>query len=410
MIVSLLIIGDELLNGRIKDLNTQVAAQFCDRLGLSLNHTITIRDDKEAFNQAVDFLGAHSQGILISGGLGPTEDDITKTMLASYIRQPLIENDLARDLVANHYRAFDKEWTPNLNHYHMIPRGVTPLHNPEGLAPGLFFKNESLWLAALPGVPREFKAMLEQSIGPQISDQNLIKTQQLSIRTFGIPEEKIFGHLMPNLWGYLAQFGKVSSLPQIRGIDILVRSPQLGPSQINEIKNFLNNSPLAEFIWSFDDTSLVQAIIELAKEKSCLISLAESCTGGLTASRMTDISGCSSIFMGSAVTYSNESKQEILGVKESTLLQWGAVSEEVAREMAQGSLKKYQSNIALSFTGIAGPGGGSIKKPVGMVCMAVATEKKVKSHTYYFRGTREQLKWRFSEQGLFLLLNELKNY
>jgi nicotinamide-nucleotide amidase len=271
------------------------------------------------------------------------------------------------------------------------------------------------YIFCAPGVPREFQHMTRDIIYPILCDKLETQASQLeifNIRTFGIPEEKIFHEICPGLWEQLEEFGSVSSLPQIMNVDITLRlqkDSQL-ESKKEKILEIMKNTPIWDSVWQIGTTPLPEYIVQKAKEKNLTISFAESCTGGLTASNITDISGSSSVFLGSVVCYANEVKTGLLGVKEQTLIDHGAVSSQTAYEMAEGARKTMSSDIAISFTGIAGPGGGTEDKPVGTVGIGWSTKNSTDSKTYQFRGDRLKLKERFMTKGLFKLLKIIENY
>lgn len=414
----LIVIGDELLTGKIKDANTQVVARWLQKEGFILKQVLLCSDSEEDLKKTVQEAWETCDLILTTGGLGPTPDDVTKSALGQVFQGELAENSAAKDMVIKHYKRIDKDWTPETNSYHMIPEGMQPIDNPSGLAPGLAkidMKKAKLFMAA-PGVPRELKAMME---GPFISlldrvfPQRINDHQVLTLRTFGVPEEKIFFELMPNLWSELEKEGKVSSLPQIVGVDIHLTfrgTPQDLEEKRKLWRERLKDTPLAPHIWAYDSILLEDHVIKIANEKGVTLGAAESCTGGLLAHRLTNVSGSSAVFLGSLVTYANEVKQNVINVKEETLKNFGAVSEQTALEMVQGAHKVLGCHVAVSLTGIAGPSGGSPEKPVGMVCMATKGKNGAVSRTFKFKGDRAYLKLRFSEMALHLLRQEIENY
>ena len=273
---------------------------------------------------------------------------------------------------------------------------------------------------AAPGVPRELVAMMD---GPfltyldKVFPERINDHQVLTIRTFGVPEEKIFFELMPDLWEELSAHGKVSSLPQVFGVDIHLtfRGDTKDLNEKRELwKNKLKDSPLASHIWAYEFIDIETFVVREATKKKVTLGAAESCTGGLLASRLTNVSGSSAVFLGSIVSYANEVKENVLGVKNQTLTTYGAVSEETAKEMVEGAIKTLNCDIAISLTGIAGPTGGSDEKPVGMVCMGVHSNKSespTQTHVFKFKGrSRDHLKLRFSEMALHLIRKEIENY
>lgn len=405
---SLIIIGDEILEGRVQDLHLKWISRWLKNHHINLVESRFIQDQIADITTSVRELSKKSQLIFVTGGLGPTEDDKTKLAFAELLGTNFEEHEKAFLYTSEHYRRINKTWSPKTNSYHLLPKGIEPLKNPSGLAPGLFFEFEQSLIFALPGVPREMKSMVEESIYPLIKNRVSQKeSETLVIRTQGIAEEKIFFELCPELWSTLSQYGKVSSLPQTLGVDIIVRLFE-AKDKDKLIQECFTDTPLSPYIWQIGNLSLEEFILNRLRKKGQTLSLAESCTGGISASRLTDISGCSDVFLGSAVTYSNFSKENILGVNSSLIQNHGAVSEAVALEMAKGALEKYKSDIALSYSGIAGPTGGSKNKPVGTVCIGVASKSHSQSFSYTLKGSdRLHLKKRFSERGFFTLLNFL---
>ncbi|OIQ15840.1 MAG: hypothetical protein BM556_16185 [Bacteriovorax sp. MedPE-SWde] len=412
--IAQIIIGDELLSGKIQDLNLKWLADFILPTGFKLNSSEIIGDDEEQIIATLDQTLKNNDAIIVTGGLGPTKDDKTKSVLANFLGVDLEESQEAIEVVSQHYERFDKTWTKENNSYHFLPKGVTPLNNPQGLAPGLMAEVNGKLIFCTPGVPREFQKMTEEVVYPILSTRLKSEATQLeifNIRTVGIPEEKIFHEICPGLWEQLEEYGSVSSLPHTMSVDITLRL-----SKDNQLENkkkkileILRSTPIWESIWQIGNIPLPQYIVEKAKEKNLTIAFAESCTGGLASSKVTDVSGSSSVFMGGVVTYSNDSKINLLGVKEETISSDGAVSANVAYEMANGARIKLDADIAISFTGIAGPGGGTEKKPVGTVGIGWSTASETKSKIYNFRGDRLKLKERFMTKGLFKLLRIIED-
>ena len=414
MLIGLIVIGDEILWGRTRDTNTAWLGRYLFSQNLSLHFALSVGDHPQSIKTALHFMLAKVDIIITSGGLGPTRDDITKQVLADTFHTPLKECTKARAMAEANYNSRGKNWNPQSNHYHLIPKGFSPIHNPVGLAPGLSFQKDNNLILAGPGVPREFQSMFSTEFCPLIKNLSGFKEEfsRLTIRTTGLSEEDLFYNLAPDLWDQLRIFGKISSLPHPTGIDILI-TLQGTKADIKkkeqQIRSVLKKSPLYPSIWSWSDQSTEESIVEKAREKNLTFCFAESCTGGLAASRITDIPGSSDVFLGSFVTYSNQLKKSILGVQEKTLLNYGAVSVPTANEMAQLAREKSNAHMALAFSGIAGPGGGSKSKPVGTVVISLATKNGVDGRPYRFQGERQQLKQYFAQMGLFLLHQQLKD-
>ncbi len=417
MNLELIIVGNELLQGKIADKNGPWLAHFIQSKNISLSRLSIIKDSENELHLALQKALQSNKIVLISGGLGPTEDDLTKRALASFFSLPLHKSQQALEISVQNYQRQKREYNPKQSFYHHIPQGFQALDNPTGFAPGLHYEFGEKLIFALPGVPHEFESMFEQNIYPHLLLPKVRKDkfkEIVTIRTVGIAEERIFKTLRPSLWEELSSFGQLSSLPQNQSVDLSLLIESSTQKELQEIKeeihDFILTTELKEYIWQLENISLEETIVNRAKEKKLTFSFAESCTGGLNASRITDIPGSSAVFMGSAVTYSNEAKMKTLGVKESTLKEFGAVSTQTAQEMANGALKLFDCDIAIATTGIAGPGGGSEEKPVGTIGIALATKKgQQESSIYQFNGSRLLLKSRFSQKALFTLLKILDN-
>ncbi len=413
MSIELICIGDELLSGRTQDKNGPWLARFLETQGHSLLRITTIHDDYQEISKALKDAFSRSSVVILSGGLGPTKDDLTKNALASFFKVDLVEDKKAKIIAEKNYSRRGKIFLGESNFYNLIPQGFIACNNPKGLAPGLINLGTSKLLLAAPGVPWEFAAMVEEEFAPLI-DKSFGKNKKLygkmTIRTQGIPEESIFFSLVPNLWEKLSTYGKVASLPHIQGVDIVIS--KIDKSKFKnfqkEIKNLVQKTELAPFIWQFGDDSLEEMILKLARKKKLSIGLAESASGGLISHRLTNIPGCSDQYMGSVVSYSNKAKVKILGVRPQTLKKNGAVSLECAQEMAVGAQRALSVNLAISITGIAGPSGGSKKKPIGTVCIGWALDKKSGSESFNFRGDRDTLKVQFTQKALFMMLKTIQ--
>lgn len=409
--VSMIVIGDEILNGRTTDLNGSWLSKYLFKRGLEFKSLRFIRDNIEEINQALTASMNESDIVITSGGVGPTLDDKTKSTLANFFGKKLIERDDVAEIVTENYIRFGRTWVRESNFYHFFPEDFIGIKNPKGLAPGIgFYSDNKKLILAAPGVPREFMAMVDEEFYPIIKKyfaERLKENFQTVIRTQGVPEEKIFFELCPTLWSDLEVFGKVSSLPHTIGIDIVVSyqgNSQIHQEKNEKIKKLISNSPLAPNVWQWGNTPVNELVLIKAKELKCTFGFAESCTGGLVSSKITDLKGSSEVFYGSVVSYDNSIKENILGVKSDTLKNFGAVSLETATEMAQGLLKVLKTDYAVSISGIAGPDGGTVEKPVGMVAIGYASKKKSGAHIFLFPGDRIRLKERFSDIALLTLL------
>ena len=414
MKADLILIGNELLNGKTQDLNTMALAKGLFKIGISLRKVHIIQDGSLEFSTSMDDALINSDAIFISGGLGPTQDDVTKSMLSLYLKKEIVYHEQAYQMALSHYERTNREYKKSDVYYHELPLEFTPIKNPAGYAPGILAEKQNKSIYALPGVPSEFRAMLEQIIIPIINTQSEYIMEQLTFKTYGVSEAKIFNELCPKLWNELESYGEVSSLPHPLSVDIGVTITAQTQKKLQEkkqaIEQLIYHSNLKEYIWHTGKENLEELIVKEAIEKKLTLGFAESCTGGLCASRITDVSGSSSVFYGSIVSYANSVKQKSLQVSEKTLQNFGAVSMETAQEMAQGARSELNVDIAVSITGIAGPGGGSKEKPVGTVGIAIATKKASTSNLHFFSGERLSLKYSFSQIALFKMLEAIRAF
>ena len=415
MICELIVIGNEILSGRTSDTNSKFLAAFLYEKNISLSRTTIIKDDKDTIIETLNIAKKRSDVIFTSGGLGPTKDDITKDSIAKAFNQPITNSEACSEIVENNYKNLERQWDSKLNNYHLFPSNFIPLENPQGLAPGMYYfdQESETHLFSAPGVPREFQEMVRQVFFKIIKEKNLIPNQKIvpyTIKTKSIPEEKIFGELMPTLWEDLSQLGSVSSLPNPFGVDIVIQLDVTDNSYQfydMEIQEYFEKTPIEKNIWQYGNLSLPEFIVKYARDNHFTISTAESCTGGNIASTITDIPGSSNIFIGSIVTYSNQSKIDILGISELTILEKGAVSEEVVQHMAELVKEKFDTDFSISISGIAGPTGGTDEKPTGLAYIGISTPMDTKVLKINLSGDRIALKKRFSTAALHFLLEEM---
>ncbi len=413
MKTGLLIIATEVLNGKIKDLNTSLIAGILRSHFHELEVQVAVADDESRIHQALNFLSQDCDLIITAGGVGPTKDDITKATLASYFKKALTYSEEAEKIAEENYQNMGRPFPGKDHPYTFLPEGFRPLSNPNGFAPGFFFDSGKIKIISVPGVPRELTQMLELHLPTLVfSSKNNSFFRHVIIRTRGVPEEKIFGEVDPSLWDKLQSLGSVSSLPIIYGVDIGVRVSGNSEQELNErekkVHQIFNQSPVSSHIWHRGSETLEEIILKKAKEKNKTFAFAESATGGLCSHRMTDVPGVSSHFTGAVVCYDTNVKIQTLHVSKELIDSKGVVSEEVALSMAKGVRENLGPDIGISITGLAGPAGGSTETPVGTVCIGVATSLQSKSWRYQFKGDRNLLKNRFSQIALFALLDALE--
>lgn len=415
MKIGLLIIGNEILEGKISDGNTRQLSLFLKQHHLELQTSLTVPDKTHAIHLGLKTLFSICDIVVTSGGLGPTKDDLTKEAIASFLGRKISYSDDSYEVALKNYERFNRPFAGKEHGYCFLPEGFIALTNTTGFAPGLFTEHLGKYLLCGAGVPKEFKSLLEDHFIELIQSKfpkspNLIES--ITVRTKKIPEEKIFEEVDVTLWDKLAQIGSVSSLPTTMGVDIgvkiIAKNSQEMEDKKKRVLEIFNNSPIRISVWQIGSLSLEEYIVQLANKKNITFGFAESCTGGLCSHRITNISGSSKTFLGSVISYSESVKNKILNVEAATLKNYGAVSIQTAGEMASGLSQQLKTKIAISTTGIAGPSGGSAEKPVGTVCFGVTNNGRTQTHTAHFPGDRDQLKLRFSQAALFYLLEELE--
>lgn len=388
----ILTIGDEILFGQITDTNTQwIGAQLTD-IGIRPVRKTSVGDNKQDILDAFKEASQRVQVIIVTGGLGPTRDDITKHTFCEYFGTSLQINEDALKLVTEFFAKRGRVMTELNIQQAALPQNCTYIPNLWGTAPGMWFEKDDVIYVSLPGVPYEMKNLMEFEILPRLKSRfvtNII--QHKSVRTIGIGEsflaETIAGweDALPEhiKLAYLPHFGQVKLRLTATGTD-----QQLIDQQLQEQVDLL--MPLiADHVFGFDQDELQTVIGSLLVNRHATLATAESCTGGFVASQITSVPGSSAYFEGSVVSYSNAIKMNVLGVSAETLEKFGAVSEQTAREMAEGARRVLNTTFALSTTGIAGPDGGTAEKPVGTVWIACATPEETFTQLLTLRNDRK---------------------
>lgn len=418
----LICIGDELLNGHTLDKNSHWLGSFLTSKGLHLDQVIVAPDDVKSLSKTLEAAVNQFEIVVTSGGIGPTPDDLTRKIISETFKRELIFDENARNVALENYKRRDINWddhkeklkiSEKYQNYEYLPQGFQTVRNPVGMAPGLALVEDKRLLLSLPGVPREFVTMIEDDLLNLMAKSNLHSDNPhppFVIRTRETPEEKIFFDLAPGLWKDLSEFGKVASLPQVMGVDIVINpDSKIDQEQEFQIKKLMEKYNLKNIIWNYGKESLEEIIIQEAIAKKATIATAESCTGGLLGHKLTNVSGSSQIYLGSVIAYSNSVKMNLLNVKEREITENGAVSTQVAEQMAKGVCHAIKADIGISTSGVAGPNGGTATKPVGLIAIGRNHEKLNDAQFYQYRGNRDELKMRFAQKALFTLLDTLRN-
>lgn len=389
MKIGYIAIGNELLWENRIETNKLELAHLLSLFGFEIHSELILKDEKKELAKGLNFFDGFDL-VIISGGLGPTKDDITREALAEYFKSPLIfYEDLFIKLKKDYEKRGIKIKEVAKNQFY-IPSLGKPLKNLKGTAPGIFIKKDKGNIFAFPGVPEEFKFMLKEYLFPYLKKKVKKRVYKRTYNLAGTFES----YVEDKLKDFYEQFpGENLTILASAGIVSL-------SIKTFDKKNYIKMDKkirelFKEEIFSLDEKKLNETIFEVLEKKNIKISLAESCTGGGLSYELVKVPSISKYFLGGMVVYSNEAKEKILGVKGETLKKFGAVSAETAREMAQKVRKKFKSDMGISITGIAGPEGGSAQKPVGTVYMGISTEDFTEAHRFQFSGSRERIQ-RFS--------------
>jgi len=396
----LVVIGDELLVGRVLDTNSNFLARRLHDLGVELCSVSTIRDRKDAIKRALAAALEDHDIVIASGGLGPTPDDLTKAVATKLFGKRMILDDTVLERIEKHFAAVGRKMPAASTGQALIPHGAIVLDNPVGLAPGLILVKDHKCLILLPGVPLELQKIFETGVVPFLEETYYLTPMLVSVvRTYGVPESEI----MEKISGYFKRHKNVNVayLPSARGVDIRLWTEK-DQQSLNEYQAEIV-ARLKTNVYAFNNTGIEETVGELLRKRGLTLCTAESCTGGMLAERLTDVPGSSAYFKGGAVTYSNELKKSVLGVTDNALRKFGAVSPEVVSQMASGAREKFGADYALAISGIAGPGGGTEDKPVGLIHIALATPRKVDVHQRRFNGTRSMVRERAAMSALDIL-------
>ncbi|MDO6428788.1 CinA family nicotinamide mononucleotide deamidase-related protein [Thalassotalea sp. 1_MG-2023] len=409
--IQLLLTGDEIMNGDIVDSNSAMIAQQLIPFGLQIVKKTTVSDDLSLLIEAINTLSQQADILIINGGLGPTVDDLTAQALASAINVPIEKNHQAYQHVLNWCDKKNYPITDASIKQAMLPKGVNIIANEIGSAVGFSIVHHQCHIFCTPGVPRELALMLEKHIIPQFTDNVTQKFsyQVRKFQVFGIGESSIQQLINNNFpeWPAEISLGFRACTPMLE-VKLATHSknnlPLLQQWQ-DKILHLLGDHVLCQFEGT--PPTMAEHVLSLLQEKNFKVTTAESCTGGLIASLLTDISGASESFEAGFVTYSNLMKHRLLDVPEELLLEHGAVSEPVVKAMVKGAINKSNADFGIAVSGIAGPNGGSKEKPVGTVWIAWGTSAKIRTITFIIKGDRESFQISVAHRALDLLRREI---
>ncbi|MBR5435636.1 MAG: CinA family nicotinamide mononucleotide deamidase-related protein [Muribaculaceae bacterium] len=408
---SIIAVGDELLIGQVNDTNTGEIARRFGEIGWEVNDALVIADDADAITSAIDRAFRATDVVLMTGGLGPTKDDITKATLLRYFGGEMIYDET---VLANIEKVFERRGLKmnELTHRQAeVPSSCEVIQNEVGTAPIMWFEKTGKVLVSMPGVPFEMRAALEK-IAPKLEARfpNDLKIVRRTLLVTDITESALAQRL--EAWETnLPKFAHLAYLPQpglIRlRLDCHISEKETDDAArlFDEMRTLVGDNLLFD-----DDLPLEAILLDELKRRELTVATAESCTGGNIAHRITSIAGSSEAFVGGIVAYSNKVKISQLGVNANTLTEYGAVSIPVVEQMATGACRRLGADCAIATSGIAGPGGGTEEKPVGTVCIAVAINGQVTSETRRFPGNRERVIDRATSTAIISLIKELRKH
>jgi nicotinamide-nucleotide amidase len=414
--IEIVTIGDELLLGFTIDTNSAHLARELAAIGVEITHRASVGDVADDIASAVGEAIERTGAVITTGGLGPTSDDMTKPAIAKLFGRGMYRDEPTIDAMKERWARLKRTGPfPESNVAQaMIPEGATILPNRHGSAPGIWLEDEKgRWVAMLPGVPREMRGLLADEVLPRLKDRlqkaggepAVIRSRTL--RTTGIAESALADMLGPLAGGFDGL--SLAFLPSVETVDLRLTSRGLTAAEADsalEAAAAKLRGPLKRYVYGEEGADLAEIVLDACRRKGYKLAVAESCTGGMLGSRITAIAGSSDVFLGGVLAYDNSVKRELLGVPDSDLEEHGAVSEEVATKMADSVRRLLRADIGIGITGVAGPGGGTAAKPVGMVWVALdGVEKEARCLRLF--GTREEIRQRASQAALDMVRRAL---
>jgi nicotinamide-nucleotide amidase len=407
----ILTIGDEVLMGQIANTNAAFIAEKLTEAGMPVGWITTVGDDRQQILHAFRRAKARARAVIVTGGLGPTPDDLTKPCIAEFFKDKIEFREHLFEKVKHRFRDHGVEMPPRNRNQAEFPASANEISNPNGTATGIHYSRGSQEWFALPGVPFEMRYMIDNYVLPRLLEIGLgLQIGMRVLRTAGIGESTLLSKLTK--FDEAQQFVNIAFLPRYFSVDVKLTARGENQEEIDEKLDAAEELLLPDlelYLYGRGKETLPEATGRLAKEKGIRIATAESCTGGLIAKMFTDTPGSSDYFELGVVSYSNESKTELLGIPAELIEAHGAVSRQVAEAMAKGMLDRSRADVTVSVTGIAGPTGGTDEKPVGLVYIGIADRKEVEVRKYRFIHDREINRNRTAVAAIKLLHDHIKN-
>lgn len=405
---AILSVGTELLFGQITNTNTVFLSQQLNLLGFDVMYHYTVGDNPDRLEEMIQLAFKDCDLIITTGGLGPTQDDLTKEIACRTLGDEMVLHQPSMDQLEGYFTKTGRTMTENNRKQAYMPSRATVFDNDAGTAPGFALEKDGKTIICMPGPPREMTRMFHRRVLPYLEEKSQSTIYYRMIRTFGIGESMLETQLLPLIDAQtdptIATYAKEGECC------VRIASKRATKEEAKEAVDAVLEQVkeiIGEFIFSCDDENLVDVVGKKLMEKGLTLSSAESCTGGMFAAAMTGISGISQVFDRSLVTYSNEAKMQELGVKAETLDTYGAVSEETAREMAEGLHKVSGSDVCVSVTGIAGPGGGTEEKPVGLVYIGAYYNGETSCRKVQMRNVNRNWNRNFAVLSMLDMINKL---
>jgi len=400
----LVVIGDEVTSGLILDRNSQYLGEKIHKLGIEVSRITTVGDSASIIEDCVKLALERSDWVVLTGGLGATHDDITKSVLLKVFECGLKKDSEVADMLEERFQARGREVPPSVRSQCEVPEKAEILYNEKGTAPGFKMRKGCSILFSLPGVPLEMQYLFEKFVAPEMAAQGNKTFLHRLIKTTGLSEADLWAKVGP--LEALQEKTAIASLPSHLGvrirISVLADSIQEGESRLDEVESFLTQQ-LSSYVYGKDEDELEEKVGALLKEQSLTLSTAESCTGGLIGHRLTQVAGSSEYYKEGFVVYSNDAKIKSLQVESKLIEEFGAVSEPVAQSMAEGVCRVTGADIGVSVTGISGPLGGSDFKPVGLTYIAVHDRSGTYCRKFIFTHDRIKNKERSAQAALNLV-------
>lgn len=389
----ILAVGTELLMGQIANTNAQYISGRLPEVGIGVYYHTVVGDNPSRLKECLSLAIKRADIVIMTGGLGPTKDDLTKETISEFFGRKLVLHQESLQKIEDFFKKLNRDMTENNKKQAYLPEGSLVIENNNGTAPGCIIEDGQKVVVMLPGPPKEMRPMFDKTVMDYFSKKAKFKIVSRFVRIFGIGEsameEKIIDIIDRQTNPTIAPYAKDGEVT-LR-ITAMCNNDKEGEELITPVIDEIKNR-LGDTVYSVDNKSLEEVVGELLIKNNISISFAESCTGGLLSSKITDIPGISSVFAGSMVTYSNDVKARNLGVSEETLKTHGAVSSSTAKEMAVNIRRIMNTRLGLSITGIAGPGGATESKPVGLVYVALADENDVVCRKLNLLGDRNKIR------------------